>query len=165
LGSLKAGPPFWAPLRIGNEDMICPAKDFSAAVNGSLFDVFPVARPLTGCTFKAMSPKFMRHQLPPDRSLMHGLALNHGACLGLSFYGSPSGCMCSRHGLPLSRLSSHPMRDAASTWPRLAPTSASRILAGGASLPRVAPKRVSHGQQNAYRCVSPRRNQGGRPSR
>jgi len=161
---LWAGPAFGTPLWIGDEDMICPAKGFSVAVNRSGFDVHPVARPLPHFTFKGKSPKFMRHHPPLDRSFETGLVLNRGARLGLFLRGSPIGGACCRRGLSLSHSPSHPMRDAALYWPRLAPTSGSRILAGGAGLPRVAPKRVSHGQQNAYRCVSPRRNQGGRPS-
>jgi hypothetical protein len=158
-------PAFGALPRIGNEGMICPAKAFSAAISAAIndcrFDVFPAAWPFTG-----MSPKFMRHHPSPDRSFMTRLAPHRGAhILEFSLCGSPIGGTCCRQGLHLFHLSFHPMRDAALYRPRLASTSDSRILAGGASFPRVAPKRVSHGQQNAYRCVSPRRNQGGRPSR
>jgi hypothetical protein len=161
--------------------MSCPAKGFSAAVNRSGFDVLSLAWPPALSTFKgaafafqafqapfafqAMSPEFMRRHPPLDRSFATGPARNRGALMGLSLCGSPAGDACRRRELPLSHSSSHPMRNAALHWPRQAPTSGSRTPAGSSGLRHIAPKRVSHGQQNAYRCVSPRRNQGGRPSR
>jgi hypothetical protein len=159
------GPRFRGAVRIGDEDMICPAKGLLAAVNRSGFDVRPLAWPLALFTFQAMSPKFTRQHSPPHRIFEAGPAHNRGARLGLSLCGSPAGGARRRGGLPLSHSSSHPMRYAALRWPRQAPTSGSRTLTGSSGLRRIAPKRVSHGQQNAYRCISPRRNQGGRPSR
>lgn len=153
--------------------MICPAKGLLAAVNRSGFDARSLAWPLalftfqamSPITFQAMSPKFKRHHSPPHRIFEAGPAHNRGARLGLSLCGSPAGGARRRGGLPLSHSSSHPMRYAALRSPRQAPTSGSRTLTGSSGLRRIAPKRVSHGQQNAYRCISPRRNQGGRPSR
>ena len=165
-------PAFGAPLRIGDKDMICPAKDL-AAHNRSGFEVPPVVfvyAPFSvkGACFsrKTMRPVFLRNQMPSlDQRFEAGLTPHHRTLLVVSFCRSPRGDAGRPGDLNLSPIFSHPVRTAVYSRPRLAPWSSIGILAGSAAQPRVAPKRVSHGQQNAYRCVSPRRNQGGRPSR
>jgi hypothetical protein len=166
-------PAFGAPLRIGDKDMVCPAKD-SVARNRFGFEVPPVdfvfaSFSVRGACFpRKTTPRslFLRSQAPSsDQRFEADLAIHHRTLFVASVCRSP----CADAGRPgdliLSPIFSHPVRAAVYSRPRLAPSSSIGILAGSAAPPRVAPKRVSHGQQNAYRFVSPRRNQGGRPSR
>jgi hypothetical protein len=157
--------PFGAPFPIGNEDMTCPARGLLPAVDRVGYGMRPVAWPGVVVASNGVITEFMRCYRRPDRRRRTGLNHNRAPRPSLSRGGTPSGGASCRPAPPFSRSLSHPLRDAALRRPRLAPTSGLRTLAGGTGPLRVAPERVSHGQQNAYRCVSPRRNQSGRPSR
>jgi hypothetical protein len=159
------GSQFAAPFPIGNEDMTCPATGLLAAVDQLGYEILPVAWPAVVVASKGVITEFVRCHRRPDRNRRTGLTDNRAARPSLSRGGTPSGGGSCCPTPPFSHSPSHPLRDAAVRRPRLAPTSGLRTLAGGAGPMRVAPERVSHGQQNAYRRVSPRRNQSGRPSR
>ncbi len=159
------GSDFGAPFPIGNKDMTCPAMGLLAAFDQKGYGILPVAWPAEVVASKGVITEFMRCCRRPDRSRRTGLARNRAARPSLSRGGTPGGGASCRPTPPLSPSLSHPLRDAALRPPCQAPTSGLRTLAGGTGPLRVAPERVSHGQQNAYRCVSPRRNQSGRPSR
>jgi len=154
-----------APFSIGNVDMTCPAMGLLAAADPLGYGILPVAWPSVVVASKGVIPEFMRRYRRPDRSRRTGLTQTRAARPGLSRGGTPGGGASCRPTPPFSHSPSHPLRDAALRRPHLAPASGLRTLAGGTGPLRVAPERVSHGQQNAYRCVSPRRNESGRPSR
>jgi hypothetical protein len=153
-----------APFPIGNEDMTCPAMGLLAAVDELGCGIHPVAWPAGVVALKGVITEFKRCYRGPNRNRT-GLTQDGVAYPSLSRGGTPSGGASCRPTPPFSRALFHPLRDAALRRPRLAPTSSLRTLAGGTGPVRVAPERVSHVQQNADRCVSPRRNQSGRPSR
>jgi hypothetical protein len=166
LPGLKFGRfPIRAPFPIGNEDMTRPAMGLLAADDQLGYGILAVAWPAVVVASKGVITAFMRCCHNPDRNRRTGLTRKSAARPSLSRCGTPGGGASCRPTPPFSHSLSYPLRDAALRRPRLAPTSGLRILAGGTGPLRVAPERVSHGQQNAYRCVSPRRNQSGRPSR
>jgi|ERR1700720_3895833 len=145
--------------------MTCPAMGPLAAIDRLGYGILPVAWPPVVVASKGVITEFMRCDRRPDQSRRTGLTHNGAARPRLSRGGTPGGGASRRPISPFSHSLSHPLRDAALRRPRLAPASGLQTLAGGTGPTRVAPERVSHGQQNAYRRVSPRRNQSGRPSR
>lgn len=159
------GSQFGAPFPIGDDDMTCPAMGLLAAVDQLGYGILAVPWPAVVVASKGVITEFTRCYRRRDRSRRTGLTPTGAARPSLSRGGTPSGGAPCHPTPPFSHSLSHPLRDAALRRPRLAPTSGLRTLAGSAGPMRVAPERVSHGQQNAYRCVSPRRNQSGRPSR
>src|SRR5580704_10203350 len=144
--------------------MTCPAMGLLAAVDQLGYGILRVAWPAVVVASKGVIPEFTRCCRRPDRSRRAGLTHDRAARPSLSRGETPGGgasCPPTPHFSPSLF---HPLRDAALRRPRQAPKSDLRTLAGGTGALGVAPERVSHGQQNAYRCVSPRRNQSGRPS-
>lgn len=146
------------PVRIGNEGMVRPATSLSAVVEHSAFDMRPDLGPSLpetsagGASSKCMISEFTRYHRRPGsgRTAVAGLQIGSSRC---------------HPDFSLSQSPFQPLRDAPSCLQSRTPESGLRTLAGGPGRSCVAPKRVSHGQQNAYRFVSPRRNKGGRPSR
>jgi hypothetical protein len=171
-GSMPAWTHFWTvfllkrSFRIGNEGMVRPATSFSAAVKHTAFGMRSVVESSRSdvsagvVSFKCMISEFMRHHRRPGLGRATGPTPGRSAVAGLPIGGSrcPS-------DFPLSHSPFQPLRNAPLSLLSRTPESGLRTLASGPGRSCVAPKRVSHGQQNAYRCVSPRRNQGGRPSR
>jgi hypothetical protein len=155
--------PFRGAFPDSNKDMTRPAMGPLAAVDQLGYGILLVAASAVVVASKGVITKFMRCHRRPGRSRT-GLTHYGAAFLSLSCGGTPSGGASCRP-TPFSHALSHPLRDAALRRPRLAQTSGLRTLAGGTGPMRVAPERVSHGQQNAYRCLSPRGNQSSRPSR
>lgn len=153
------------PFPIGNVDMTRPAMGLLAAVDQLNYGVLAVARPVAVVASKGVIPEFMRCYCRPHRSRLAGLTHNLVARPSLSHGVTPSGHAACRPTSFFSNSPSHPLCDAPLRRPHLAPASGPRTLAGGTGPLRVAPERVSHGQQNAYRRVAPRRNQSGRPPR
>ena len=145
--------------------MTCPAMGLLAAAGPIGYDNHPVAWPVAFVAFKGVLPELMRCCRLPDRSRRTGRTQSWAARPSLFGGGMPGGVAFCRPAPPFSHSPSHPLRDAALRRPRLASASASWALAGDTGPLRVAPERVSHGQQNAHRRVSPRRNQSGGPSR
>lgn len=140
------------PPLTGNDRMTRPATRLFAAEETKrrfvLTRAWP-ARAVASPILVSRSPSCRRKG--PSRSSGRGL-LDRPAVPGRL-----SGSLVCPLGLSSLYSSHNPSRDAALRGQALAPMS-------GGSGPLTL-ERVSHAQQHAHRCVSPRRNEGGRPSR
>lgn|GEM_PF-6721360 len=151
----------------GDEDMICPAQDRQAFIHTQDFG----GHALVSFQMRQVSPfgksvssAQLRSPITAQRSLNQaGPDTRHAFCLSDC---RPMENHPYRPGkFPLLCFPFHPQREAISSRPCLVPTCGLRRITGRKDFCRFAPKRVSHGQQNANRRVSPGRNKGGRPSR
>ncbi|WP_152428411.1 hypothetical protein [Methyloferula stellata] len=143
LPSLKFGWLETQPIRIGEEDMVSPLKGKLSANQTSF-------RPaLTACA----SDFSARAQFP------YASARLKGSCLLRSFHAHSFNGGSTRIN-PFLILN---MPDAPSHWPPIAPQGRRDARAKGSA--RGMSQRVSHGQQNAHRCLSSGRNPGGGAAR
>jgi hypothetical protein len=167
-GLMTAWTHFWmasllgAPFRIGNKGMVRPATSLSAVVKHNAFGRRPDGGSslpeafASRASLKSMISKFPRHHRrpgsgrPTSRAAVAGLPLGSSRCH--SVFSSPHSPF-------------QPLRDAPACLQSRTLESGLRTLAGGPGRSCVAPKRVSHAQQNAHRFISPRRNKSCRPSR
>ncbi len=157
---ISPAPSALAPCVTGNEDMTCPVTGFFAAIDRGGIASAPDASLAATLVYESRVSKFVWRGRREVRPTYTGTARHRAVCRGWPR------CMSSlRRKIPPIHSTSHLLRVAAVRRPGLAPASGHRVLFGGAVMPPVAPQRVSHVQQNANRCISPRRNKGGRPSR
>jgi len=142
----------------GNERMTCPARGRFAAIDHQGNGLAPVV-PLTAASVhQSRVPGFMWCGRP-EAQRRHATR-RQTVCRGLT-RGIPP---LWRGASPFHSLS-HLLCAAVFCRPGTVSASGQRILSGGTVLLPTATERVSHVQQNAYRCVSPGRNKGGGPSR
>ena len=148
----------------GDEDMICPAQDHQAFIHPQDFgehvlvsfrlrQVSPFGEEQRPTSLTYHSPTVFE---PSDPSRRATCFLPDGPLENHPYNPGRFSLLC----LPF-----HPQREAISSRPCFVRTCGLRRVTGRKDFCRFAPKRVSHGQQNAYRRVSPGRNKGGRPSR
>jgi len=151
----------------GDEDMICPAQDRQAFIHPQDFG----GPALVSFRMTQVSPFGEGGEQRPTLLTRHGPTVfepsqpRRAPCflpVRSSSFGQPA---WPPQQNSLLCLQFHPQREAISSRPCLVPTCGLRRVTGRKDFSRFAPKRVSHGQQNAYRLVSPGRNKGGRPSR
>lgn len=150
----------------GDKDMICPAQDRQAFIHPQDFG----GHALVSFRLRQVSPFGEAGEQRPTLLTHHSPTVFEP-----SQPGRRATCFLPDRPLenhpyhpgkfPLLCLPFHPQREAISSRPCLVPTCGLRRVTGRKDFCRFAPKRVSHGQQNAYRRVSPGRNKGGRPSR
>jgi hypothetical protein len=150
----------WVTSLIGNEDMTCPARELFAASDPGFRGTAAAARPAEALVSEGTVYSSVSHCCRSRKGRSAIPAVQRAAC-PRELCSCMAYCPCAFPFHPPTYLP----RDAALHRQGLAATFASRTLPGGSGLGAVTPERVSHGQQNVNRCIPPRRNAGGRPSR
>jgi hypothetical protein len=140
---------------IGNEDVRA-----LVATNPRPPSILAACRPAAVAVYTVAAAKSMNRCRQPHQGYSGGRVRQR-----VAYPRGPRSGPARHAGVSFLRSPIDPLRDAAFRRLGPAPRFPSRTLSCGTARLAVTLQRVSHGQQNANRCVPPRRNEGGRRPR